>query len=176
VQPSRSSGPSTPLARLPHRTARRRLTAKEIAMDLLEIGTKIQKAYASSIAEGHASMNDYRADHISVIHVPAVKADGTSSGDKMGRRAEAEVAALKGLNAKLTVEAVQQAGDDTLILETALSGTLPNGQDFRFPEVMIYTFEDGKMVRLIAVGSTEMFSTLAPIMKELGYASDDWAE
>jgi ketosteroid isomerase-like protein len=145
-------------------------------MDLIEIGSKIQSAYASSVAEGHAAMSAYTSDNVSVFHVPAVAADGTSSGEKLARRSEAEVSALKGINAALTVDAVQQAGDDTLILETNLSGTLPNGLDFRFPEVMIYTFQEGKIVRMILVGSNEMFSTLAPVMKELGYASSDWTE
>jgi ketosteroid isomerase-like protein len=144
-------------------------------MDLLEIGRQVQKAYASSIAEGHSAMNAYMASDVSVIHVPAIKADGSSRADTMGRRAAAEVAALKALEARVSIEDVQQAGDDTLIVEMVLSGRFPTGDSFQFPEVMIYTFENERVTRLIAVGSRDMFATLAPVMKEFGYSSDDWA-
>ena len=144
-------------------------------MDLLEIGHRIQEAYASSVAEGHAAMGAYTAHDVEIVHVPEVAADGHSSAEKLEGRAEAEAAALAELKAHLTIETVRQAGDDLLILETALSGTLPDGTDFRFPEAMLHTFRDGKIVRTVLVGSTEMFSTLAPVMKELGYASSDWA-
>jgi hypothetical protein len=144
-------------------------------MDLLEIGTKIKEAYGSSIAEGHAALNEYRGEQVTVVHVPSVPADGTSDSAKMARRAEAEAAALKGLNARLSVEGMQQSGNE-LILEMVLRGTLPGGKDFAFRQVMVNTFENGKVVRVIAIGSPEMFDTLRPVMKELGYASDDWAE
>lgn len=144
-------------------------------MDLLEIGHRIQEAYGKSVAEGHAAMGAYTAHDVEIVHVPEVAADGASSADKLEERGKSEAAALAKLQARLTIEAVRQAGDDLLILETALTGTLLNGTDFRFPEAMLHTFRDGKIVRTVLVGSTEMFSRLAPVMKELGYASSDWA-
>jgi ketosteroid isomerase-like protein len=129
---------------------------------LLGIGNSIRDAYASSVGEGHASWLGYCAQGMQVYHVPALPGDGTPiDPPRIGAGASAETKALEAIRCRIGVEAVRQAGDDTLILETVFTGTLSSGDDFRYDNTLIYTFRDDKIVRLIEVGSEDMWTTLA---------------
>ncbi len=142
--------------------------------DLLAIGNIIRDAYNSSIADGHAAWRDHVADGLQVYHVPELPGDGTPVDLRMlGDAGQAETDALGKLDTRITVETVRQAGDDTVILETTFTGALPNGTRFRFPNVLMYTFRDGKIVGLVEVASAEMWSTLQAALRAVASGSVD---
>jgi hypothetical protein len=139
-------------------------------IDLLAIGNALRAGYNTSIAEGHAVMNAHFGPGVRVYHVPELPGDGTPVDlSKLGPAAEAETSALAKLEARINVETVRQTGDDTIVLETVFTGTLPNGSAFRFPNVLIYTFDGDKVSRLIEVASAEMWSTLQQAFIDLGF-------
>jgi ketosteroid isomerase-like protein len=138
-----------------------------MATNLIEIGNQIRDAYATSMGDGHAAWLGYAAPGIQVFHVPELPGDGTPIDPEQVRAgAEAEVDALAKINCRIDVATVRQAGDDLLMLETVFTGTLPNGSDFRFDNVLLYTFRDGKIVRLVEVASGDMWSTLQKALQE----------
>jgi hypothetical protein len=46
------------------------------------------------------------------------------------------------------------------------TGTLPSGDDFRYENTPIYTFREEKIVRLIEVGSQDMWTTLSKALHQ----------
>src|ERR1700722_4955109 len=146
--------------------------------NLIEIGHKIRDGYASSVTEGHAAwMHRISPDGMRHIHVPEMthKADGVDLPPADDSEVEAKAHALDMINTRVSVENVRQAGDDVLILETLYTGTLPDGKEFRFPDIQLFTFHDAKIVQLIQVASAEMCATLLGAMKTLsapGYDAD----
>src|ERR1700722_9038036 len=135
--------------------------------DLLDIGNRIRDAYAMSIAEGHAAWLGSAAVGMQVFHVPELPGDGTPvDPSQIQAGADAETGALEKINCRINVEAVRQAGDDLLMLETVFTGTLPDGTDFRYPNVLLYTFRDAKIVRLVEVASADMWITLSKALRE----------
>ena len=137
--------------------------------NLIELGNQIRDGYASSVAEGHAAWMHYISpDGMRHIHVPEMthKADGQldfpPSDDS---EVEAKAHALDMIKTRVVVENVRQAGNDMLILETLYTGTLPDGNDFRYPDTQLFTFRDGKIVQLIQVASAEMWATLLGALK-----------
>lgn len=136
--------------------------------DLLDIGNKIRDAYASSIGDGHAAWMGYAAKGMTVYHVPELPGDGTPLGDldKLAAGADAETAALEKISCRINVETVRQAGDDLLILDCVFTGVLPSGDPFSYPNVLLYTFRDGKIARLVEVASADMWSTLSKALRD----------
>jgi hypothetical protein len=138
-----------------------------MSVDLQEIGERIQAGYASSIAEGHAAWTGHVGPGMQVFHVPAMRGDGTPIDPSMlAGAADAEVVALAKISCRITVDAVRHAGDDLLILEAVYTGVLPNGDDFSYPNVLLFTFVDGAIARIVEVASAEMWSTLARALRD----------
>jgi ketosteroid isomerase-like protein len=135
--------------------------------NLIEIGNEIRDAYASSIAEGHAAWLAYAGPGMQVFHVPELPGDGTPIDPELARAgAAAEVDALAAIRCRIAVESVRRAGDDLLVLETVFTGTLPGGDDFRYDNVLLYMFEDGRITRLVEVASGDMWSTLSKALRD----------
>ncbi|MFI5053229.1 MAG: nuclear transport factor 2 family protein [Acidimicrobiia bacterium] len=135
--------------------------------NLIEIGNQIRAAYATSMGDGHAAWLGHAGPGMQVFHVPELPGDGTPIDPEQVRAgAAAEVDALAKIQCRIDVETVRQAGDDLLILETVFTGTLPDGNDFRFDNVLLYTFRDGKIARLVEVASGDMWSTLSKALQE----------
>jgi ketosteroid isomerase-like protein len=128
---------------------------------LLDIGNRIQRAYASSFAEGLQAFNEVvDPDGYLHVHIPAVshKQDGEWITPDNKYTAQAEVMAR--IHLRVSVNAVRQIGDDLLVLETVYSATLPGGKDVSFDDIILWTFKNGRIVRQIQVASTEMWDTL----------------
>ena len=136
--------------------------------DLLDIGSTIRDAYATSIGEGHKAWMGYAAKGMTVYHVPELPGDGTPLGDldQLAAGADAETSALEKISCKITVEAVRQTGDDLLILECVFTGVLPSGDAFSYPNVLLFTFRDDKIARLVEVASADMWSTLSKALRD----------
>ena len=138
-----------------------------MATDLLEMGNLIRDAYASSIAEGHASWIGLAAPGLQVFHVPALPGDGTPIDPELVKAgAEAESAALEKISCRIDVQEVRAVGDDLLILEAVFTGTLPDGTAFRYSNVLLYTVHDGRITRLVEVASEDMWSTLSRALRD----------
>jgi hypothetical protein len=100
-------------------------------------------------------------DHqFDVIFVPETEHDGTQTFK--ADRVETEGAAMAQLGAMNNVNKVRAVGDDTLILECTVAGEF-NGEPFDWPLVMIITFMENKVGRLIVVSPGTH-----PAMEELG--------
>ncbi len=54
------------------------------------------------------------------------------------------------------------------VLDLFFTGTLPDGEDYRFRNVFLYTVRDGKFVRLVEVASKEMWAFLAEASQKYG--------
>jgi ketosteroid isomerase-like protein len=135
--------------------------------NLLEIGNQIRDAYATSIGAGHTAWLGHAAPGMQVFHVPELPGDGTPIDPEQIRAgAEAEVDALAKIDCNIAVETVRQVGDDLLVLETVFTGTLPSGDDFRYDNVLLYTFRDGKIVRLVEVAPGDMWSVLSKALRD----------
>ena len=140
--------------------------------DLLEIGHAIRDAYASSVSEGHAAWMGYAGDGMRVYHVPELPGDGHPIDvSQLGGAADAESDALAKIDTRITVDTVRAIGDDMLALETTFTGTLPDGPAFRYPNVLLYTFRDGKIVQLVEVASADMWSTLRAALATVGFGA-----
>lgn len=146
-----------------------------MAMELLEIGRRVQAAYASSFAEGSRILNEIASPEGYLhVHIPGVshKRDGewiTPSSDYGA--GQADVYARIGL--RVRVDDVRQLGDDLLVMEAVFSATLPDGRDVSFGDVIMWTFRDGRVVRQVQVASTEMWDTLRDALVSVdapGYA------
>jgi ketosteroid isomerase-like protein len=138
---------------------------------LEDIGNEIRDAYAVSMSAGHACWMRYVGEGMRVFHVPELPGDGTPVDvSRIGQQADAEVVGLAKLDTRITVQAVRQVGDDLLILETEFTGTIPGGKAFSYPNVLLYSFADGKIVRLVEVGSRDMWSSLRAALAEVGYS------
>jgi ketosteroid isomerase-like protein len=143
---------------------------------LLDIGHEIRDAYASSMAAGHSAWMSYMGEDMRVFHVPELPGDGSPRpAAGIGDQAGAEVSALDKMNTRINVKTVRQASDDLLILETQFTGTFPNGTDFSYPNVLLYTFSSGKIVRLVEVASEQMWTEMRAALAEFGYKSGDAA-
>jgi hypothetical protein len=135
--------------------------------NLVEIGNDIRDAYNSSNAEGTAKWLSYAGPGLQIFHVPELPGDGTPfDPSQLGDSVDAEGSALEKINCKIDVQSVRQLGDDTLALETVFTGTLPGGDDFRYSNVLIYTFRDGKIARLVEVASEDMWTTLSKALAD----------
>jgi hypothetical protein len=138
-----------------------------VTTNLLDIGARIQAGYASSIAEGHAAWTGHVGEGMQVFHVPAMRGDGTPiDPSQLAGAADAEVVALEKISCRITVDAVRQAGDDLLILEAVYTGVLPNGENFSYPNVLLFTFDDDSITRIVEVASADMWSTLARALRD----------
>jgi hypothetical protein len=147
-----------------------------MAKELLEIGHRVRDAYASSFAEGSKLSNQLASPEGYLhVHIPGVshKQDGewiTPASDYGAGQSEA----FARINLRVTVNNVRQLGDDLLVLETVYSATLPDGRDVSFDDVIMWTFEGGRMVRQVQVASTEMWDTLREALVAVsapGYAA-----
>jgi ketosteroid isomerase-like protein len=135
--------------------------------NLIEIGNHIRDAYAASNGEGTATWLSYGAPGLQVFHVPELPGDGTPfDPTQLGDSVGAEADALEKIHCRIDVQTVRQLGDDTLALETVFTGVLPDGNDFRYTNVLIYTFRDGRIVRLVEVASEDMWSTLSKALAD----------
>ncbi len=139
-------------------------------LDLLAVGNEIKDGYGTSISDGHAAWQAYARDGMRVYHVPELPGDGTPVDlSKLLAAGRGGTEALSKLGTRITVEAVRQAGENTLILESVFTGTLPDGAPFRYPNVIIFSFRDGSIEQLVEVASAEMWSTLQQAMRATGY-------
>jgi hypothetical protein len=130
--------------------------------ELLEIGRRVQAAYASSFAEGSKILNEIASPGGYLhVHIPGVshKQDGewiTPASDYGSGQADV----FAKINLRVAVNDVRQLGDDLLVLEAVFSASLPDGRDVTFDDVIMWTFVNGRVVRQVQVASTEMWDTL----------------
>jgi hypothetical protein len=135
--------------------------------NLVAIGNRIRDAYASSNGEGTAAWLSYGAPGLQVFHVPELPGDGTPFDPTQLRDSvDAEAAALEKINCRIDVRTVRQIADDTLVLDAVFTGTLPEGTDFLYSNVLIYTFAGDRIVRLVEVASEDMWQTLSKALRD----------
>jgi hypothetical protein len=96
------------------------------------------------------------------VHIPpgGHKIDGEWMMPKSIDGVKAYAEKTGAINLRRTVDHVRQIGDDLLVLEITMSATLPDGRDVSFPNVMMWTFKNGRVVRQIQVASKELWVTL----------------
>lgn len=156
--------------------------------EIEEIGRRLQEAFASSQAEGHALRKSYYSDDgCEVFHVPPAHVEGAVyrynadglrlenvPGSDVLAAGEAEAAQRGGpspldrIGLRLEIDSYRQIFDDTLVLDLFFTGTLPDGEDYRFRNVFLYTVRDGKFVRLVEVASKEMWDFFAQASQRYG--------
>lgn len=131
------------------------------------IGAELQEAFGVSPERGHEVLNDH-FDHaeLEIFHIPEAPGDGRQSLTRAD--VSRKSAGVAGLDRRVTVENVRQLGDDTLVLQRVVSGTLPDSTTFSFPVVSIFTIKGGRIVRVIEVESREMLDTLTAAFRQLG--------
>jgi hypothetical protein len=123
------------------------------------IAEKVREAKSPIALVPYLSMND----QYEVCFVPETSGDGTHtfSPDQV----ETEGAAMSQLGALNNVDKVRTVGDDTLVLECTLAGTFKD-EPFDWPLIMIITFKENKVRRLIVVtpGTHPAMEELARLM------------
>jgi hypothetical protein len=96
------------------------------------------------------------------VHIPpgGHKIDGEWMLPKGPEVLAATAAKYAVINLQHTVHHVRQIGDDLLVLETTMSATLPDGRAVSFPDVVMWTFKNGRIVRQVQIASKETWTTL----------------
>ncbi|CAN5302447.1 hypothetical protein BH10PSE13_BH10PSE13_05280 [soil metagenome] len=112
-----------------------------------EVGIEIRDAFAVSTSTGWNVLGSHmNRDGVEGYHIPQLDVDGLLFVDCEALAVEGQAFDKAGI--KVTVDVVRPLSDDTVILETTWSGTLPSG-DFSFPMPFVFTVMAGKVVRAI---------------------------
>jgi hypothetical protein len=126
--------------------------SREATTDAEKLADAIRRGHEVGIDAGLAAPADYAGDQIEVLHEPPQPADGVWAGPEIAALWQKEGSMLRAAmaDAALTDVMVTAQGHDAVVLQAMLRGTTPDGNALNHAFRVLYTLDQGRIVRALA--------------------------
>jgi hypothetical protein len=122
-------------------------------MNASDVAEQLRNAYARGFAETQTGAFPFFAETVDIRHLPPSPLDGPRLTPELQEETLRQVAAMRRAVPDLAMDTkVDARGEDTVIVASVMSGTLPDGATLRADVLIEYELAGGKIVRSTASG------------------------
>jgi hypothetical protein len=117
-----------------------------------QLADAIRRGHEAGIDAGLAAPADYAGAQVELLHDPPQAVDGVRAGPEIAElwRKEGSMLRVAMADAALADVVVTTQGQDTVVLTATLRGTTPDGNALSHAFRVVYTLDQGRIVRALA--------------------------